>query len=64
MIKDYRVRVNAGETFARGSSPRVAVNRALEEQFANQSKFKGADCKLDFQLKVGEALVIKCTRIK
>lgn len=64
MIKDYKVQVNAGSTIARGSSPRVAVGRALEEQFANQSKFKGADCKLDYQLKVGETLVIKCTRIK
>ncbi len=64
MLKDYRVQVNAGETFARGSSPRVAVGRALEEQFANQSKFRGADCALDYQLKVGETLVIKCTRVK
>ncbi|HUV53037.1 MAG TPA: hypothetical protein VMW64_08190 [Dehalococcoidia bacterium] len=64
MLKDYRVQVNAGETFARGSSPRVAVGRALEEQYANQSRFQGADCKLDFQLKVGETLVIKCTRVK
>ena len=64
MIKDYRVQVNAGETVARGSSPRVAVGRALEEQYANQSRFRGADCALDFQLKVGETLTIKCTRIK
>jgi len=64
LIKDYRVQVNAGETIARGSSPRVAVGRALEEQYANQSRFKGADCALDYQLKVGETLVIKCTRVK
>jgi len=64
MIKDYKVKVNAGETIARGSSPRVAVSRALEEQFAAPSRFKGADCNLDYQLKVGETLVIKCTRIK
>ena len=64
MIKDYKVKVNAGETIARGSSPRVAVGRALEEQFAAPSRFKGADCALDYQLKVGETLVIKCTRIK
>ncbi len=64
MIKDYRIQVNSGETVARGSSPRVAVGRALEEQFANQSKFRGADCSLDYQLKVGETLIIKCTRIK
>ncbi|KKN59531.1 hypothetical protein LCGC14_0541450 [marine sediment metagenome] len=66
MIKDYRVQVNAGETIARGSSPRVAVGRALEEQYANPGKFKfsGADCNLDYQLKVGETLVIKCTRVK
>jgi len=44
MIKDYKVKVNAGETIARGSSPRVAVGRALEEQFAAPSRFKGADC--------------------
>jgi len=67
MIKDYRVQVNAGETFARGSSPRVAIGRALEQQFANPSRFKGrvgADCNLDYQLKVGETLVVKCTRVK
>ncbi len=64
MIKDYKVQVNSGETVARGSSPRVAIGRALEEQFANPSRFKGADCKLDYQLKVGETLVIKCTRVK
>lgn len=64
MIKDYQVEVNAGLTFARGSSPRVAVGRALEEQFAAPSSFKGADCALDYQLKVGETLVIKCTRVK
>jgi len=64
VVKDYRVQINAGETFARGSSPRVAVGRALEEQYANQSRYKGADCKLDYQLKVGETLVIQCTRVK
>jgi len=64
MLKDYRVEVNAGETFARGSSPRVAINRALEQQYANPSRFKGADCKLDYQLKVGETLIVKCTRVK
>jgi len=64
LIKDYRVQVNAGETVTRGSSPRVAIGRALEEQYANQSKFRGADCALDYQLKVGETLTIKCTRIK
>ena len=64
MIKDYRIQVNAGETTARGSSPRVAVGRALEEQYANQSRFRGADCNLDYQLKIGETLVIKCTRVK
>ncbi|GAI02236.1 unnamed protein product, partial [marine sediment metagenome] len=53
-----------GETFARGSSPRVGINRALEQQYANPSKFKGADCKLDYQLKVGETLIVKCTRVK
>ncbi len=63
MLKDYRVGVAAGWTFARGSSPRVAINRALEEQYANPSRFKGADTKLDYQLKVGETLVIKCTRV-
>ncbi len=64
MLKDYRVQVNVGETIARGSSPRVAVSRALQEQYANESRFKGADCSLDYQLKVGETLVVKCTRIK
>ena len=64
MLKDYRVQVNDGETIARGSSPRVAVGRALEEQYANQSRFRGADCNLDYQLKIGETLVIKCTRVK
>ena len=64
MLKDYRVQVNAGETFAQGSSPRVAVSRALQEQYANQSRFQGADCKLDYQLKVGQTLVIKCTRVE
>ena len=64
MLKDYKVEVAAGSTVARGSSPRVAINRALEEQYANPSKFKGADCKLDYQLKVGETLVIKCTRVE
>jgi len=64
VIKDYRIQVNAGETTARGSSPRVAVGRALEEQYANQSRFRGADCNLDYQLKIGETLVIKCTRVK
>jgi len=64
MLKDYRVQVNDGETIARGSSPRVAVGRALEEQYANQSRFRGADCNLDYQLKVGETLTIKCTRVK
>jgi len=64
VIKDYRIQVNAGETTARGSSPRVAVGRALEEQYANQNKFRGADCALDYQLKIGETLVIKCTRVK
>ncbi len=63
-LKDYRVQVNAGETVTRGSSPRVAVGRALEEQFANSSRFKGADCNLDYQLKVGETLIIKCTRVR
>jgi len=64
VLKDYKVEVAAGSTVARGSSPRVAINRALEEQYANPSRFKGADCKLDYQLKVGETLVIKCTRVK
>jgi len=64
MIYTYWVQVNAGKTIARGSSPRVAVGRALEEQFANPSRFKGADCKLDYQLKIGETLTIKCTRVK
>lgn len=63
-IKDYKVIVAAGTTIARGSSPRVAIGRALEEQYANPSRFRGADCKLDYQLKVGETLVIECTRIK
>lgn len=65
-LKDYRVEVAAGETFARGSSPRVAINRALAQQYANPSKFsgRGADCNLDYQLKVGETLIIKCTRVK
>lgn len=64
MLKDYSVQVNAGQTFARGSSPRVAINRALQEQYGNPSKFRGADSKLDYQLKVGETLVVKCTRVK
>lgn len=64
MLKEYRVKVNAGEVTTRGSSPRVAVGRALEAQFANSNRFKGADCKLDYQLKVGETLVIKCTRLR
>lgn len=64
MLKDYKIEVNAGTTFARGSSPRVAVNRALEQQYANPSKFKGADCRLDYQLKVGETLTVRCTRVK
>jgi len=64
MLKDYKVEVAAGSTFARGSSPRVAINRALEQQYANPSRFKGADCKLDYQLKVGETLVVRCTRVK
>ena len=65
-LKDYKITIGAGTTTARGSSPRVAINRALEEQYANPSKFKGqgADCKLDYQLKVGETLVIKCTRVR
>lgn len=63
-LKDYKVTVAAGTTTTRGSSPRVAISRALEEQYANPSKFKGADCKLDYQLKIGETLVIKCTRVK
>lgn len=63
MLKDYRVKVNAGETTTRGSSPRVAIGRALEEQYANPNRFRGADCKLDYQLKVGETLIIKCTRL-
>jgi len=62
-LKDYDVVVAGGKTTARGSSPRVAINRALEEQFANPGRFKGADCKLDYQLKVGESLIIKCTRV-
>jgi len=64
VLKDYKVEVAAGSTITRGSSPRVAINRALEEQYANPSRFKGADCKLDYQLRVGETLSIKCTRIK
>jgi len=64
VLKEYKVTVNAGTTNTKGSSPRVAIGRALEEQYANQSKFRGADCKLDYQLKVGETLLIKCTRIK
>lgn len=63
-LKEYRIQVNSGETTASGSSPRVAVNRALFQQFANPSRFKGADCKLDYQLRVGETLIIKCTRTK
>jgi len=64
MLKDYRIQVAAGITTARGSSPRVAISRALQEQYANPSRFQGADSKLDYQLKVGERLVIKCTRVK
>jgi len=63
-LKDYDVVVAGGKTTARGSSPRVAINRALEEQYANSGKFKGANCNLDYQLKVGETLVIKCTRVR
>ena len=64
MIKDYRVQINAGETVARGSSPRVAIGRALDEQYAAPNRFRGANCALDYQLKLGETLTIKCTRIK
>jgi len=63
-LKDYKITIGAGTTTARGSSPRVAINRALEEQYANQSKFKGADCNLDYQLKVGQTLKITCTRMQ
>jgi len=56
--------VGAGKTTARGSSPRVAISRALQEQYANPSKFRDADCNLDYQLKAGETLVIRCTRVK
>lgn len=63
-LKDYEIIVGAGKTSARGSSPRVAISRALQEQYANPSRFQGADCRLDYQLKVGETLVIKCTRVK
>ena len=63
-LKDYRIQVAAGETTASGSSPRVAINRSLQQQFANPSRFQGADSKLDYQLKVGETLIIKCTRVK
>jgi|GEM_PF-1869750 len=62
-LKDYKITIGAGTTTARGSSPRVAIGRALEEQFANPGRFKGADCKLDYQLKVGETLIIQCTRV-
>lgn len=64
MLKEYEIIVGAGKTEAYGSSPRVAVNRALQEQYGNPSKFKGADSQLDYQLRVGETLVIKCTRVK
>jgi len=64
MIKEYEVIVGAGKTITQGSSPRVAISRALQEQYANPSRFKGADCKLDYQMKVGETLVIKCSRLK
>ncbi|MBA7478887.1 hypothetical protein ES705_27350 [subsurface metagenome] len=64
MLKEYEVTVGAGKTTARGSSPRVAISRALQEQYANPSKFRGADCNLDYQLKAGETLVIRCTRVK
>lgn len=65
-LKDYKIEVAAGMTFARGSSPRVAISRALQEQYANPAKFKGhgADSRLDYQLKLGETLVVKCTRVK
>ncbi|MBA7506563.1 hypothetical protein ES706_05255 [subsurface metagenome] len=64
MLKEYEIIVGAGKTEAQGSSPRVAINRALQEQYANPSKFKGADSRLDYQLQVGETLVIKCSRVK
>ena len=64
MIKEYEVIVGAGKTITQGSSPRVSISRALQEQYANPSRFKGADCKLDYQLKVGETLVIKCSQVK
>ena len=64
MLKDYKVTVGAGTTTTKGSSPRVAISRALQEQYANPSRFKGADCQLDYQLAVGETLVVTCTRVK
>ena len=64
MLKEYEVIVGSGIALVKGSSPRVAIGRALQEQYANPSKFRGADSKLDYQLKVGETLVIKCSRIK
>jgi len=63
-LMEYEVAVAAGKATARGSSPRVAINRALQEQYASPSKFHGADCKMDYQLKVGETLIVRCTRLK
>lgn len=64
MLKEYEITVAAGKTYAKGSCPRVAISRALKEQYANPAKFSDSYRNVDYQLKLGETLVIKCTRIK
>jgi hypothetical protein len=62
-IKEYKIDIDGNEFGSTGSSPRVAIHQAMALFYGRGSSGGPNRYRHDHQLKVGETLTIKCTRL-